>query len=301
MGKVFKVMFLKQSCVAEKILVWRREKLAEGGSPGDLNWLLDIGAGLNWVELQKLRINKDTVHTLNISLKELSIIWRKHLQNQIPLQYLIGKCYWRDFELEVNPSVLIPRQETELMVDIVLSKINPSLNHFGRWVDLGTGSGALAVALANQFPGWLGHAVDCSKEALVLAKKNIENLVLHSNKISLHEGDWWEPLAPWMGNIDLVVANPPYIPESDMSELDFVVRDHEPHVALLGGSDGMDALRQIIKGAINYLSSGGWLFVEHNFDQSERVLDLFNELGFKEVDFANDLEGIKRFGLGRLP
>ncbi|KGG16600.1 Methylase of polypeptide chain release factor [Prochlorococcus sp. MIT 0602] len=283
---------------AIEILNWRRHQLKKGGRAVDLDWLLDIGGGLGWSELQSLKIFQRKTYQLDISLERLSSLWLKHLNDKTPLQYLLGKCPWRDFELEVNPSALIPRQESELLIDIALEKINPALKTSGLWADLGTGSGAFAVALAKSFPGWIGHAVDCSEGAICLAEKNIKKLAGNS-QVVLHLGHWWEPLEPWWGQIDLLVANPPYIPSSNLEKLDSVVLDHEPHLALCGGDDGMDCCREIIEGAIKGLSSGGWMMFEHNFDQSEKALKILTEAGFVDVDFATDLEGIRRFALAR--
>ncbi len=285
---------------ANEILNWRKSQLSKGGRIVDLDWLLDIGGGLGWQELQKLKVFQKNDYFLDLSLDELSLLWARHLKDQTPLQHLVGKCPWRDFELKVNPSVLIPRQETELVIDLALNKFNPSEKEIGIWADLGTGSGALSIGLARLFPYWVGHAVDCSPEALFVAENNIETLAPNS-KVLLHLGHWWEPLQPWWGRIDLVVANPPYIPKSNLQTLDPAVRDHEPHLALCGGDDGMNCCREIVKGAVNGLRSGGWLIFEHNFDQSERALSVLMHYGFKEIDFAKDLEGIKRFALARKP
>ncbi len=293
-------MPLEKTFSAKQILDWRRTQLSMGGREVDIDWLLDIGGGLGWSALQKLKVFQNTSHSLDLSLTELSEIWIKHLEQHVPLQHLVGKCPWRDFELKVNASALIPRQETELLIDIALMKFNPCIEKSGRWVDLGTGSGALAICLARSFPSWIGHAIDSSEGALSLAAKNIENLVEHSN-LTLHLGNWWDPLKPWWGEIDLAIANPPYIPKANLKGLDPVVRDHEPHLALCGGEDGMDSCREIIQGATKGLRSSGWLIFEHDFDQSERALALLDESGFKELDFFSDLEGIKRFAFGRKP
>ena len=180
-------------------------------------------------------------------------------------------------------------------------KYNPEKHKKGIWTDLGTGSGALAIGLARSFPLWMGHCVELSQDALTLAAKNIKNLVGNSSKVSLHLGDWWQPLKPWWGQIDLAIANPPYIPKANFNKLDPVVRNHEPHLALLGGEDGFECCKQIIKGAKDGLRSGGWLVFEHNFDHSERALALLAHIGFQKINFHNYLEGIKRFAVAQKP
>ncbi len=289
-----------KSFTAKEILIWRKNQLLKGGRAVDIDWLLDVGGGIGWKALQKLKIFQNTSHTLALSLDQLSEIWEKHINDHAPLQHLLGKCPWRDFELEISSSALIPRQETELLIEIVLSKFDSIRKENGIWADLGTGSGALAICLARYFPSWIGHAIDSSEAALCLAEKNINNLV-NNSQVILHLGDWWDPLKPWLGEIDLVVANPPYIPKANLKKLDPVVRNHEPHLALCGGDDGMNHCRTIIKGAKYGLRTGGWLFLEHDFDQSERVLKFLEDSGFTAIDFARDLEGVKRFAFGRKP
>ena len=280
---------------AEIILSWRRNLLSNGGRHVELDWLLDIGAGLSWVDLQRLYLYPQKLISLERSLEELSVIWGIHLREGRPLQHLIGKCYWRDFQLEINSDALIPRQETELLIDFALEKVDQKLKGF--WVDLGTGSGALSIALSKALPRWEGHAVDCSQSALALAKRNLRALCPDS-KVKLHLGSWWEPLKRLNGSIDLAIANPPYIPTSIMNQLDPMIRNHEPEIALCGGLDGLDACREVVAGAIAGLSSGGWLIFEHHHDQGQQALQLMEDNGFKNVSFKNDLEGINRFVMG---
>ena len=282
----------------EEILLWRKQLLAKGGNAVDLDWLLDIGGGVGWSLLQKIHIDPRRSLKLNQPLEYLEALWKRHLEQQIPLQYLVGICPWRDFELEVSPSALIPRQETEILVDLALQKFD---NRFlGIWADLGTGSGALAIALSRSLPVSNGLAVDCSKEALDLAQRNLTRLA-PSAKVSLHLGNWWEPLKPWWGSISLVVANPPYIPSLVLDELEPIIRENEPYIALCGGSDGLEACREIVDGSFNAMSKEGWLFLEHHHDQSDAVLALMKESGLKDVAFEADLQGIRRFALGRHP
>ena len=143
--------------------------LSHGGRKVDIDWLLDIAAGISWTKLQTIILHPEISFLLEISIEELEDIWKSHLKDQIPLQYLIAKCPWRDFELEVSSKALIPRQETELLIDFALEKVK-DLN-VGRWVDMGTGSGALAISLSKTLPNWSGHAVDISEDALHLAKE----------------------------------------------------------------------------------------------------------------------------------
>ncbi len=290
-------MRVKKLFSAKDILSWRSSQLSLGGRSIDLDWLLDIGGGLGWESLQKLKIFQNSQYELHKSLEDLAIIWAKHLKDQIPLQQLVGKCPWRDFEIEINSSVLIPRQETEILIELVLEKFRTKDS--GCWVDLGTGSGVLAIGLARSLPSWTGYAVDCSEDALKVAARNLE-LLNKNKKVNLYLGNWWEPLISLWGSFDLVLANPPYIPTSIMKELHPIIKNHEPHIALCGGEDGMDSIREIIRGACKGLRKGGWLIFEHHHDQSERALKYLIENGFDQVDFQKDLEGVRRFAMGRL-
>ncbi len=277
-------------------LQWRKKMILRGGRKVDFDWLLEFAAGVPWIELQNIFLNPDQNFSLEMTTEELEVLWESHLKDQIPLQYLVSKCPWRDFELEVSAGALIPRQETELLIDLALKKISNLKG--GRWADLGTGSGPLAISLAKSLPHWKGHAVDISKEALQLAKRNFEFLVPDRNvKFSL--GDWWEPLQRWRGSFDLVLSNPPYIPSDLIEDLEPVVRNHEPLIALDGGVDGMFASKKIISGSKTFLAKGGWLILEHHYDQSEKIIKLMKDIGLVNVDFQKDLSGIKRYAICR--
>jgi len=277
-------------------LQWRKTMIMKGGRKVDFDWLLDIAGGISWTKLQNIIINPEHCFSLEISIEELEVIWESHLKDKTPLQYLICKCPWRDFELEVSSVALIPRQETEFLIDLALKKVENFSS--GRWADLGTGSGPIAISLAKSFPNWKGHAVDIRKDALQLAKRNLKSLVPNSEvKCSL--GDWWEPLRSWWGSFDLVLSNPPYIPSDLIGDLEPVVKDHEPLIALDGGADGMFASKQIIIGASNGLAKGGWLILEHHYDQNEKILNLMNDIGMEEISFEKDLNGIKRYAICR--
>jgi len=280
----------------ETFLKWRKKMILKGGKKVDFDWLLDIGAGVSWSNLQNIILNPEQCFSLEIPTEEIEVIWESHLQDQTPLQYLISKCPWRDFELEVSAEALIPRQETEFLIDIALKKV---INfNFGRWADLGTGSGPLAIALAKSLPNWKGHAVDISRDALGLARRNLKSLSPNANvKFSL--GDWWQPLERWWGCFDLVVSNPPYIPSDLIGELEPVVKNHEPRIALDGGVDGLIASKKIIIGASLGLAKGGWLILEHHYDQSEKIIKFMQNIGMEEVSFEKDLNGIKRFAICR--
>jgi len=202
----------------------------------------------------------------------------------IPVAYLLGRKEFYGLELAVNPSVLIPRPETELLVDLALGK-NP-----GSVLDLGTGSGAIALALkARGIPKVT--AVDADLSALLLARRNAARLNL---EIDLRHGRWFEPVAG--ERFELIVANPPYVAEGDphLAELRF-----EPKSALLAGAEGLDCIREIAGSAANHLFPGGWLLLEHGLGQERAVRDLLTDSGFASISTWPDLAGIPRVSGGK--
>jgi len=285
-----------KSITGASFLQWRKKMISKGGSKVDFDWLLDIAAGVSWSKLQSIILNPENFISLKISTEELEVIWQSHLIDHTPLQYLISKCPWRDIELEVSAVALIPRQETEFLIDFALKKV--ANIDYGRWADLGTGSGPIAVSLAKSLPNWNGHASDISNEALDLAKRNLKSIVPNAN-VRFSSGDWWGPLKRWWGSFDLVLSNPPYIPSDLIDDLEPVVKNHEPRLALDGGEDGMNASRKIILGALNGLAKGGWLILEHHYDQSKNITDFMKNIGMKEVSFEEDLSGTRRYAICR--
>jgi len=287
---------------AEEVLVWRRALLRWGGRAVDLDWLLDLAGGLRWSALQALRLDpRRPVHLLQNRLA-LEALWRRHLESAEPLQYLVGRCPWRDLELVVAPGVLIPRQDTEQLVELALELAPPSLNDPGGalWADLGTGSGCLAVALAQALPCSEGLAVEISEAAQSIAAANLAAADL-AQRVRLLPGSWWEALRPWWGQFDLVVSNPPYIPTAVIPTLAPVVRDHEPTLALDGGSDGLTAIRAIVAEAAEALAPGGLLVLEHHHDQSAAVMALLVGAGLAAPRAHRDLQGQWRFASARSP
>ena len=279
---------------------WRRQLLAELPGPSSgLDWLLDLEAGLSWQLLQASQLHPERELQLRCGLDHLAALWRRHCADQVPLQYLLGRCPWRDLELAVSDAVLIPRQETELLVELAGDLVRATGSTPRRWADLGTGSGCLALALARLWPSSEGWAVDRSAEALAIARANAEHWGLPGGRLHWCSGDWWAPLAPQAGSLELVVSNPPYIPSAVVDALEPVVRDHEPRLALDGGVDGLDALRCIIGEAPRMLAPGGWLLLEHHHDQAKAVVELMQRAELVDGRSAADLEGHARFALAR--
>ena len=289
-------MTTEQFLAGNDLLAWRRRQLRRGGRSVDLDWLLDLGGGVCWSELQRLLLDAEKVVAIDKPLEALEKLWVLHLEQSMPLQHLVGVCPWRDVLLEVSSAALIPRQETELLVELALAFAEGQSPRC--WADLGTGSGAVAVSLCRAWPEAEGHAVDLSIDALALAEKNLKALAPQQS-CRLHHGSWWVPLRAFWGQLEIVVSNPPYIPRPLIEMLDPVVRDHEPLSALVGGEDGLEAIRSLLMDAPCALAPGGVLFLEHHHDQSESVQVLMREAGLVNVSAANDLEGVARFVQGQ--
>lgn len=209
-----------------------------------------------------------------------------------PVAYLIGHREFFGREFAVSPSVLIPRPETELLVEIVLAGVGAGGT--AKILDLGTGSGCLAVTLALEIPQAQVTAVDASEAALRIARKNAERL---GAQLRLLQSDWFAALAG--ERFDLIVANPPYIAAADPHLAAGDLR-HEPPAALASGSDGLDAIRRIVAAAPAHLAPGGRLWLEHGYDQGDAVRELLAAAGLADVEQRRDLAGIMRVSGGRL-
>ena len=206
-----------------------------------------------------------------------------------PVAYLTGHREFYGLDFHVTPAVLIPREETELLVDIALEK--PAQ----RILDLGTGSGCLAIAVAKQLPQAQVTAVDVSAAALDVAR---ENAARHGATVRFVQGDWFAPLDG--ERFDLILANPPYVAEGDPHLAQGDVR-FEPRSALAAGAQGLDDIRRIVAGAGAHLVPGGRLYFEHGYDQAPAVAALLAEAGFVAVEQRADLAGILRVTGGARP
>ncbi len=207
-----------------------------------------------------------------------------------PIAYLTGSCEFWSLPLKVNPDVLIPRPETEILVETALNKI--PIEPDWRIADLGTGSGAIALAMASERKKCEIHATDISAAAIAVARENAN--LLHQRGIQFHCGSWTEPLR---GSFHLIVSNPPYIDASDphlkRGDLRF-----EPGMALTPGTDGLESIRQISQLARPKLLEGGWLMFEHGWDQGPATREILNTAGFINVETLQDLQGHDRVTLG---
>ena len=271
----------------------------------ELDWFLIELTGLDRLAL-RLESFKDLPKIeLKLSLSELVELWHRRLQERMPMQYLTGTVHWRHFSLKVTPSVLIPRPETELLVDLAVQAVKGDRtnrkskieNRKSNWVDLGTGSGAIAIALASELTNATIHAVDCSSAALAVARQNADNLGF-ADRVNFYQGSWWEPLGFLKGRVSGMVSNPPYIPSSTVLTLQPEVLKHEPHLALDGGFDGLECIRHLVNTAPDYLESGGVWLVEMMAGQAEAVADMLESHGsYCDVRIFADLAGVDRFAI----
>ncbi|MFY1051995.1 peptide chain release factor N(5)-glutamine methyltransferase [Ectopseudomonas khazarica] len=221
-------------------------------------------------------------------------LFRSHLQRRRqgePVAYILGHQGFWSLDLEVAPHTLIPRPDTELLVESALALL-PATPLAA--LDLGTGTGAIALALASERPGWQVTGVDRVEDAVALAERNRQRLQL-GNVRFLHS-HWFSALAGQ--RYGLILSNPPYI-RADDRHLDQGDVRFEPSSALVAGADGLDDIRAIIQAAPQYLLAGGWLLLEHGFDQAEAVRELLATAGFSEAHSRRDLGGHERISLGR--
>ena len=204
-----------------------------------------------------------------------------------PIAYITGEKYFWTLTLNVSSDTLIPRPETELLVECALDKLTEktSLNI----LDLGTGSGAIALAIASEHPDCQILASDISAEALQIAQNNAHQLSIKN--IRFCQSHWFEKINEQ--RFDMIVSNPPYIAKSD-PELEKNVKDHEPFTALYSGDDGLDDIREIIQYAENYLTTGGWILFEHGYTQSSAIQSLLKQYGFTQIATHNDLNHLPR-------
>ena len=229
-----------------------------------------------------------------------------------PIQYITGECEFYGLPFRVTPDVLIPRPETEHLVEQALALTKklgaPGLDSETwestdsapprRILDVGTGSGAIAIALASHLPKAVITAIDISDRALEVAKWNA-NRNGFADHIRFFQGDLLSPVAG--ERFEIIVSNPPYVPDSDRALIAVEVREHEPHVALFGGHDGLEIYRRLIPAAHAALVPGGYLAFEFGFSQMPDIESLLQKAGFQNIEFTHDLQGIPRVASAKRP
>jgi len=257
----------------------------------EAEWLL---AGILGVERFALYLDPARRLSTPTVTRYLALIERRAARE--PLQYLLG---WEDFHglrLAVTPDVLVPRPETEGLVEWAVEVLGGRPDPVV--ADLGTGSGAIACAIARALPAAEVLAVEVSVGALAVASRNVRELAL-SSRVRLLAGDLFAPLGSIPASLDLVVANPPYLPSAVIPSLPPEVSRHEPRAALDGGPDGMAVIRRIVAGAPTVLKPGGWLLMEIGEEQAGRLASLMAAEGFSGIRARRDWNGVERYIGGR--
>ncbi|AFY42172.1 peptide chain release factor N(5)-glutamine methyltransferase [Nostoc sp. PCC 7107] len=297
----------QQPQVVSGLQLWQWRSQAMQGAiatavpPSEVDWLLQEIAGLDRLSIRLESFKDWDKIAIAISLADLEKLWQKRLHDRLPVQYIAGVTPWRKFKLTVSSAVLIPRPETECIIDLAVAAIAQNQTKTpldqGHWIDLGTGSGAIAIGLADAFPKATIHAVDYSTAALEIAQINAQNLGF-ANRIHFYQGSWWEPLTIMKGQFSGMVSNPPYIPTETVATLEPEVIQHEPHLALDGGADGLDDIRYLIDVSSSYLQPGGVWLIEMMAGQAGAVRELLQNQGsYCNIQIHTDLEGIERFAL----
>ena len=285
------------SISVKEFLFWKKKQLSKGGDPQSFAVLINCIGGISTSDLNWLNLKPNGNLYLKKNLDFLESVWEEHLFNSHPIQYLCGETFWRNLRLKVTHKVLIPRPETELIVDIVF-KIFGENSQKLCFAELGTGSGAISIALALASPLWDGIATDIDEDVLEIATENFINASKQTN-LRFSCGHWWRPLKSFKGKLDLAISNPPYIPKDIYEKLPKEVKNFEPKIALLGGEDGLKHIREIIQKAPLFLKEKGWLILENHFDQGEKVKQLLIKNKFTSIEIVKDLSGIGRFTIGR--
>ncbi len=261
----------------------------------EVDWFLQGVSCLSQSDLS-LGLYRDRTVSLAQSLDWLTQQWQRRLSERVPVQYLVGETPWRDLMLTVTPDVLIPRPETELMVELVQAWVEhqESISEPMVWADLGTGSGAIAIALAKTFPQSQVLAVDISAAAVDIAQQNAQRNQV--DNVKCFQGSWFEALKGWQGQLSGVITNPPYIPSQVVLTLDPEVTHHEPHRALDGGNDGLDDIRLLAEQAPEFLQPGGLWLTEHMQGQAQSIATILEAQGvYKAIQVHQDLASIERF------
>ncbi|MFM6245193.1 MAG: peptide chain release factor N(5)-glutamine methyltransferase [Dolichospermum sp.] len=264
----------------------------------EVDWLLQTITNLDKLALRLETFRNWDQIIIQLSLAELEQLWQKRLNDHLPVQYIAGRTFWRKFQLTVNPGVLIPRPETEMLIDLAIAAADDNMRA-GHWADLGTGSGAIAFSIAQELTNTTIHAVDISAAALTVAQTNAKNLGF-GEQIQFYHGSWWQPLEFLKGQFSGMISNPPYIPSDTVLTLQPEVVKHEPHLALDGGVEGLDHIRHLITVSPDYLRPGGVWLVEMMAGQAETVAELLENHGsYSNISIHADLAGIERFAVAR--
>lgn len=303
----FQAVAPTDSIAGADLWAWRQAARAQAEAadidPQEVDWLLQQVCQVDALALKLGTLAQQPQVLCQLSLAALEQGWQRRRQDRVPVQHLAGQTPWRDLTLRVSPAVLIPRPETELIIEAVVEWVDrsPQADQLrqGIWADLGTGSGTIALALAQAFPNALVVATDVSAAALKVAQANA---VLNGlgDRILFRQGSWFEPLTRLgiAGQVAGMVSNPPYIPTDEIPALQPEVARHEPTLALDGGQDGLACLRHLVTAAPALLMAGGVWAVELMQGQAPAVAALLATQGhYRNIFTRRDLAGIERFVL----
>jgi len=272
----------------------------------EARWLIEEVSGYDGAEL----VAEEGEPATERGLEALAGLLERRLAGE-PIQYVLGHWAFRDLDLLVDPRVLIPRPETELVVEFALEeavrlgarRAKATLvtgEATFRALDLGTGSGAIALALASELPQAHVWAVECSEPAAAVARANVAGNGTVGVRVTLLEGSWFEPLEDSQrGSFELIVSNPPYLADAEIETLDRSVRAHEPHGALAAGETGLEAIQLIVAEAPNWLTPEGALVVELAPQQADTAVQLATAAGFASAEVRWDLAGRARVLIAR--
>lgn len=279
---------------------WRDMLVRTADIVGDrttAKWLCEHASGCDADEFREIL---DELVSQRCGL-HLDDMMRRYLGGE-PLQYVMGRWQFRHLDLMVDQRVLIPRPETELIVDIARQYLADKQQPFVI-VDLGTGSGAIGLSLLHELPldSATMYMTDASLDAIDVARANATGLGRHAAGARFAVGEWWDALPQDLaGTVDVVVSNPPYIAVGD-AEVEQSVNAWEPHGALFAGDDGLDDIRVIVRDALTWLRPNGMLVLEMGYTQATVVKQLFTDAGFMNVQVHKDLAGLDRFVSGIAP
>ena len=271
------------------------QRLADAGVPSPRNDAEELAAFVHGVRRGELHTVKDA----DFDARYWEAVARREARE--PLQHITGRAYFRYLELYVGPGVFVPRPETESVVDWAIAAVRAMDVVEPLVVDLCTGSGAIALAMAQEVPRSRVHAVELSEEALVWTRRNIGQAGQGATaRLTLHQGDVRTALPQLNGQVDLVISNPPYIPLTEWEHVAPEARDHDPEIALFSGADGLDVIREVERTARRLLRPGGIVVVEHADTQGGQVPWIFTEAaGWADAADHPDLNNRPRFATAR--
>ncbi|MFJ6083531.1 peptide chain release factor N(5)-glutamine methyltransferase [Streptomyces sp. NPDC001002] len=265
------------------------QRLADAGVPSPRNDAEELAAFVHGVKRGELHSVKDS----DFDARYWEVIARR--EQREPLQHITGRAYFRYLELQVGPGVFVPRPETESVVGWAIDAVRAMDVVEPRIVDLCTGSGAIALALAQEVPRSRVHAVELSEDALAWTRKNVQG-----SRVDLRQGNALDAFPDLDGHVDLVISNPPYIPLTEWEYVAIEARDYDPELALFSGEDGLDLIRGIERTAHRLLRPGGVVVIEHADTQGGQVPWIFTEeRGWADAADHPDLNNRPRFATAR--